>query len=656
MTQLNRRRADRPVFSLIAIAAFVVCGGANAEGVTLLHVGDQESWLLSAQGNLRDDPSQGISFYGGIDRLATVMGNAASAATTAGRSVLKLNAGDAWLPGPRWNASFANLGTAAADGGQDFYDAIALRHIGFDAIVFGNHEFDQGAAIAARFAQVSGTNYVSSNLDFSASPEFAGLSNVKPYTLVNTTGGKTIALVGATTPRLPTISSPGSVGLLNFNPAATEQANLLALASTIQTNVNAARAAGATTVVLMSHLQNWNNEKNTVIPNLTGVDIVLSGGGHELMADADDTLIPGDTRAIAGMPQFVTDGAGKQVAVVTSNFGNRYVGELNFTIDDTTGAVTSIDSSRMLRVSGRAADADSVTGDSFLKGAVVDPVKAYVDVLNSTTIGSSEVLLNGARGTVGGAPGSFIAGVRNSETNLGNVVADAMRFAGESTVAIQNGGGIRASIAAGNVTVGNTFDVLPFTNIVKRANAVSAMQLKGVMEHSVSAVSPSGGADGRFAQVSGMNVVYDTRRAVGDRVRSITLEDGTVLVADGVVVDAATRVSLATVDFTANGGDGYPFAALGIVFENPTASVTYQEALASYIQAPLSEGGLDGLITAAQYGVSDPLDFQGRLVDIAIAVPEPETYALMLGGLALIGWAARRRTARPAPAAVDPVH
>jgi 5'-nucleotidase len=265
------------------------------------------------------------------------------------------------------------------------------------------------------------------------------------------------------------------------------------MATVVQGQVDAARAAGATTVVLMSHLQNWNNERNTVIPALRGVDVVLSGGGHELMTDADDLLIAGDTRptAITGMPQLVADADGKQVAVVTSNFGNRYVGELNLTLDDATGQVSSIDSSRMLRVSGATADADRVAGDSFLKTSVVDPVKAYIDVLNSTSIGTSEVFLAGTQRGSAGAPGSFTAGMRNAETNMGNLVADAMRFAGGSQVAIQNGGGVRADIAAGNVTVGDTFNVLPFTNLVKTAPAVSATQLKGVLEHSVATASTS---------------------------------------------------------------------------------------------------------------------------------------------------------------------
>ncbi|MBP6094997.1 MAG: 5'-nucleotidase C-terminal domain-containing protein [Methyloversatilis sp.] len=620
-----------------------------AEGLTLLHVGDQESWLLSAQGNLRDDMSQPVSFYGGVDRLASVIFAAESAAELAGNTVFKLNAGDAFLPGPRLNASFVNLGSAHTDGGQDFYDAIAMRHIGFDAAVFGNHEFDLGPTVAARFAEVSGTTYLSSNLNFNATPGFSSLAatgTVAPYTLLSTAGGNKVAVVGVTTPLLASISSPGAVNLTaGYSAANTEAQNLQALVPHVQLQIDAARAQGAGSVIVISHLQNAANERNVLIPGLKGVDVVLSGGGHELMADTDDALIPGDVRAITGMPQIVTGADGKGVAMVTSSYGNRYVGELNLTLDDTTGVVTAINGSNLYRVSGASADADAVVGDSFLKTAVVDPVKAYIGVLNATVIGQSEVSLNGLRGAASTTPGSFQAGVRNAETNLGNVVADAMRHAGGTDIAIQNGGGIRASISAGNVTVGDTFNVLPFTNLVKTAPSVNAEQLKTIMEHSVAKSSPSGAAEGRFAQVSGMRVVYDTTRASGDRVVSIVLDDGTVLVRDGEVVSGARNFSLTTIDFTANGGDGYPFAAAGIEFENAVASITYQQALQEFISDPTSEGGLGGVISAARYAPANPLDAAGRLVDLAISpVPEADTWAMLMAGLGLLGFFARRRT------------
>lgn len=609
-----------------------------AEGVTLLHVGDQESWLLSAQGNLRDNAGQAISFYGGIDRLATVIQNAQSAAASNGRFVLKLNAGDAFLPGPRFTASFDNLGTAYSDGGQDFYDAIAMRQIGFDATVFGNHEFDLGPTIAARYAKVTGTTYLSTNLNFDATPEFASLKAagiVAPSKVVTTTGGKKIGIVGATTPLLPSISSPGAVNLLGYSASNTEQQNLLALVPLIQAEVDRLKSEGVNMIVLMSHLQNAANEINTVVPALTGVDLVVSGGGHELMKDPDDLLINGGVAPTFNThPVYATDLTGKQVPVLTGHFGNRYVGEVNLTIDDTTGALTSIDSTRMIRVTGAATDADKVAGDPALLNSVITPVSNYIAALNAQIIGTTATKLNGpTQTTCAAAPCVFVAGVRNAETGLGNLVADAMRFAGNADVAIQNGGGIRTNIAApGNVSVGDTFNILPFTNLVKRAPSMNATQLKDILEHAYGDTSPTGRANGRYAQISGMQVTYNslntarTTQGTGNRILRVVLDDGTLLIDNGVVVNTSRTFSFATIDFTANGGDGYPFAANSVVFENSPFTITYQEALANFIQTPKGAGGLGRLsgadgdeITNNVYGLENQYDTQGRLIDTAIA-------------------------------------
>lgn len=630
----------KPVALALALA---LSGAALAEDITVLHVGDQESWLLSAQGNLRDDAGQAISFYGGIDRLATVIANAQTAATAAGRSVLKLNAGDSFLPGPRLNASFVKLATAYPDGGQDFYDAIAMRRIGFDAAVFGNHEFDLGPGVAARFAEVSGTTYLSANLNFNATPEFAALAaagKVAPSKIVTTAGGKKIGIVGATTPLLPTISSPAPDSMLAYDANASESQNLQAILPLIQAEIDDLRNNhGVTAIIVMSHLQNVDNERNIMVPALTGVDLVISGGGHELMTDPDDLLINGGIApTFTTHPIYAVDAAAKQVAIVTGHFGNRYVGEVNATLDDNTGALTSINGTRMLRVSGAAADADKVAGETTINASVIAPVSSFIAALNAKIIGTTATKLNGPTHVACATlPCTFTAGVRNAETGLGDLVADAMRFAGKSDVAIQNGGGIRTSIiSAGNLSVGDTFNILPFTNLVKRAPAMNAAQLKDLMEHSVAASNPVGTPQGRFAQISGMKVTYDTRNAArttigtGNRIQRIVLDDGTVLVNGGVVVNSTRSFSFATIDFTANGGDGYPFAANGVVFENTVNTITYQEALASYIQAPKADGGLqrdnaaDGdEVTSNLYGLENQYDRHGRLIDLAIALATP---------------------------------
>ncbi len=528
---------------IVAVAVLAVAplhAQAVPESLSILHVGDQESWLLSAQGNLRDSLTQNSSFYGGIDRLAAVMARESAAAAAAGRFVLKLNAGDAFLPGPRFSASLENLGTALG-GGQDFYDAIAMRHIGFDATVFGNHEFDLGPSTAARFAEVSGTKYLSANIDYSSNAEFAALAaagKAGASVIVETDKGHKVGIVGLTTPRLPMISSPGDVRLIDYDPAADEDANLAALVPLLQSQVDALRASGATTVILMSHLQNVDNELGRIIPRVTGVDLVVSGGGHELMANASDLLNAGDARPLPPLdryPQVVNDAAGQAVLAVTANFGNRYVGVLNLELDESGRVVRDAAGVPMLdtgtglrRVSGAAADADRVTPDPVLFDSVIRPVSDYIAVLNATNIGFSEVALNGARGVLG-PEGAFLQGVRNAETNLGNLVADALRFVAGTDVALQNGGGIRASIDVGNVSVGETFNVLSFTNLVVAAATMTPAQLRAVLEHGLARATPTGFADGRFPQLAGLRVVFDSTLPAGSRIVHLSLEDGTVI-------------------------------------------------------------------------------------------------------------------------------
>jgi 2',3'-cyclic-nucleotide 2'-phosphodiesterase (5'-nucleotidase family) len=638
----------------IALAAALALGAASAwaDALTILHVGDQESWLVSAQGNLRDDATQTLSFYGGVDRLATVIAQRRAAAQAAGRTVLTLNAGDAFLPGPRLAASFANLATAHPDGGQDFYDTIAKRRIGFDAIVFGNHEFDldNTGPVAARFAEVSGSTYLSVNLDFSVTPPLADLAArgiARASKVFTTASGFKVGVVGVTTPLLPGISSPPAGIMRNWSAGNTEQQNLQALLPLVQAEIDDLRNnQGVQTIIILSHLQGVANERDLLVPGLRGVDLVISGGGHELMRDPDDLLIPGATPTFATHPILATDASGRSVPVVTSNFGNRYVGEVRIDLDDSTGAVRAIEGTSMLRVSGRSGDPDAVAGDPVLFAQVVQPVLAHIAVLNAQVIGQTAVRLSAARG---GActplPCRYAEGIRRTETNLGNLVADSLRHFAGTDIALQNGGGIRADIAGpGPITVGDTFNTLTFTNLLTIAHTVNAAQLKDIFEHAFSGSTPNGVEQGRFPQISGLRIEYDTTRPArpntagnvvasvgqGERVRRIVLDDGTVLVDNGIVVDSTRTVSLATIDFLANGGDNYPFAANGVVFTKPTNPITYQEALVRFLQTPKAQGGLrrsgaaDGPeVTANKYGPADGFDLHGRMIDLAVARATP---------------------------------
>jgi 5'-nucleotidase/UDP-sugar diphosphatase len=655
--------------SSVRLARFASCSfalllplAARAEEVTILHVGDQESWLLSAQGNLRDDTSQPLSFYGGVDRLATLMNVRETANTSAGRAVVRVNAGDALLPGPRFNASVDNLTTAHPDGGQDYYDAIAMRHMGFDVAVFGNHEFDRGLETAARFAAVAGTTYLSMNLNFAADPAFAALQTagkVAPYTTYTTPGGKKVAFVGVTTPLLPDISSPATLDLMEgfagFNHAQTENQKITALSASLQGIINDLRTnQGVTVVVMVSHLQDREKELNVLLPLLTGVDAVISGGGHELETNANSTTIP-TANPINGptlpnpplpYPTRATDNAAKSVPIYTANFGNRYLGEFTLQIDDTTGAVTGVTNEAVRRVSGHASDADAVTGDATISSSVITPVQNYVSALNAEIFATTEVQLNGERGLEGTTARSYnTVGVRNAETNLGNLVADSGRFASGADVHLQNGGGVRASIAGPtspaiekNISIGDSFNTLTFLNIIVVDDNVSAAQLKAVLEHGFAVSNTTGKPQGRFPQLSGVEVIFDTapnnqsNSQPKTRVRRVVLTkdsstkaDDVVIIDYGRVINSSIRFSMSTIDFLANGGDGYPFRDYEFDFDNLANSRNYQEAFVDYAKLPDASGGLAGKVRASQYDRVNAFDRVGRIVDMIYATGGRDT-------------------------------
>lgn len=584
-------------FALASLAG--LANSANAQfSLTLLHNGDAESQLINAGSGLED--------FGGVARFKTLLDNLRNNASTDG--VLAISAGDAFLAGPEFEI-----------GQQDGvnYDAIAFAAIDYDAAAIGNHEFDFGPEIFEAFvtdAKAAGSTaaFVSTNLDYSNEPGLLALENSGDLTdvAIFDFNGTQIGVIGATTPNLPFIASPRDV-IVGQNIAAAVQADI----DTLKNN-------GIEIIILASHLQGIDEEA-AVVAATNGLDIVIAGGGDNLLANPGNTLIPGDSSEGA-YPRVEQDMSGRNVQLVSTQDGFKYIGRLvaNF---DAAGEVVSIDaSSGPVRVAG-GAEPDAVTADPFLQSNVVDPVLTGVNALAQDVIASSEVPLNGVTDDI-----------RSFETNLGNLIADAFLFSanqrasdfglGNVDIAFANGGGIRNNnvLPAGDFTTLTSFDVLPFLNFISVFEDVSPERLKLICENAyerVFSIRRAGGGTGRFAQIAGFTVEFNpigqgaeytfdgtdyTITNPGDRVESIVLNDGTVIVANGQVVAGAPNVSLAIVDFLARGGDEYPLADL--TFTN--LGVTYQQSLAEYVQSL-------GTISAAEY----PVAGEGRITNLLVENP-----------------------------------
>lgn len=576
-------------------------GDAAGASLTLFHNNDGESRLL------------GDDNFGGAAHFVSTLNGLRS--TFAGRDQLTVSSGDNFLAGAAFNASLAS-GPA---GGRTFFDGLALSAIGYDAITLGNHDFDFGPEVLAEFIGFYNANggtapFLSSNLDFSAEPALAGLvgGQIAKSTVV-TRGAERYGIIGATTTDLPIVSNPGGVVAGAVLPA-------------IQAEVDALIAQGVNKIILSSHLQDLTNELS-LVGQLRGVDVVIAGGGDELLINspnARNTLAQRD----GAYPVIATDADGKNVAVVTTVGEYFYVGQLNVEFDPL-GDVVNVSGDAHL-VSKAA-----VAPDAGVQSSVVVPLQSAIAATNALQIATTNVFLEHNQGNPGGP-----RVIRVRETNLGNIVADSFVWAvdneargltpGNTLIGLTNSGGIRDNLddnTDGVITQGEATAVLPFSNTMAVIGDVSPATLVAMLENSVSAVAAD---NGRFAQISGIAFDYDPNLPAGGRVLEVRLGDGTLVWnrASGPVFTGVFDV--ATNSFVAGGGDNYGPSIAG----RPTTilSTGYADALIGYLTSSPLVGGLGGFVSASDY----PVAGEGRIN----IVPEPTAAATLLVTLAA---ALRRR-------------
>lgn len=603
--------------------------------LTLLHNNDGESGLLPQSrtvNNLAVD-------IAGVAGFKTVAERELQDATNSGNASLFVYAGDAFLASAILQCSLEITGTV--------YDAEAQRQIPYTAHILGNHEFDYSPDFLERFIRAFDDGggltqpFLSANLDFSGEPGFADLLDAdglikdpviddrvvgKSLVITDTASGEAFGIVGATTPALPTISSPRNV---------TVTANLTDTAAAVQAEIDRLVNQGVNKIIFVSHLQDVNNDKE-LITLLSDVDIAVGGGGDELLTNKDISqdlqLLPAQSPdEIEGdYPTVVKDKDNRDVYLVTSIDQYKMIGRLDVKFD-AAGEVTEVISAKSYprRVIINSPNAvtlgytDAVTKDANLITTVETPITQCLENFETQIVATTDVLLDVSRNTV-----------RAKESNAGNLIADAFlhahrKYAAESgigvpdarTIAVQNGGGIRqnagdqlptSGTVPGNITYRNTLDVLAFTtNSIQAVRNVPAADVKRIFERSASELPGDGG---QFLQVSGITVTYNlagtaqqietngTVTREGSRVRELTLADGTKLVENGEVVAGAPAITITTNNFTASGGDNYPWLAAApdkVVIGPGGGFLSYDAAWREFLQDSTAQGGLGGNVPNA---------------------------------------------------------
>ncbi|MBS1153592.1 MAG: putative 5-nucleotidase, partial [Myxococcaceae bacterium] len=412
----------------------------------------------------------------------------------------------------------------------------ALNLMGVQANTFGNHNFDRGTAHLQQMITLATYKYVSTNLN-----NLTGtLNNVaSPFHLIDV-GGVKVGIVGITNDDAASLIGVGKLGPITVDTMA-------ASATRANAAVIAAKAAGANIVIALVHM---------------GATQVFSDGGVNgplltLAAQLNGfAAILGDHTDI----QFSSIVNGQPV-VENKSKGLTYA-RVSMTVHTGTNAVTNTQVAFVTPYVDRF-QADGGPAKDPAIDAMLAPYRASVGPVLDVPIGKTTgvFLRNGTIERVGEAP-------------IGNLTADAIRLRYGSTLALTNGGGLRASLPSAYVVVdagmpvvrtgcsvatpcdlvrGDVFTVLPFGNIVV-TRTVTGTQLWAALEHGVGAMPA---VNGRFPQISGFKFTWGTTLDAGSRVLSVALADGTPVAKD------STLYTLSTNDFTNGGGDGYLMFADG---------------------------------------------------------------------------------------------
>jgi 5'-nucleotidase len=432
--------------------------------------------------------------FGGAARLKTAIDQRRQALS--GQNVLLLNAGDNFQ-----GSLFYTTYKGAAE-------AEVLNAMKFDVMTVGNHEFDDSEDGLATFLDKVQFPVISANVLAGDGSKLG--DRIKP-SLVLDVGGQKIGVVGAVTNDTEELSSPGPKVLIADDVAS------------ITAAVQELKAQGINKIIALTHV--GYPRDLAFIAKIPDVDVVVGGHSHSLLSNTDP-------KAEGPYPTMVDNPGGYKVPVVQAASYSKYLGDLVVDFDDN-GVVKSAKGDPILIDS-------SFTPDPALTARIAELAKPIED-LRKKVIGASEGPIEGDR-TI----------CRVKECSMGNLVADAMLDRTKSQgvqIAIQNGGGLRASIDGGDVTQGEVITVLPFQNTLATFQLTGADVVKA-LENGVSQIDQGAG---RFAQVAGLKYTFDQSKPVGSRVSDVQVKTGDAF----APIDPAKTYGVATNNFMRAGGDGY---------------------------------------------------------------------------------------------------
>jgi len=482
---------------LTSVAALGLTAGIAAADykLTILHTNDFHSRfepISKYDSGCREGDNAAGKCFGGSARLMTAI---AEARKRSNNSIL-VDGGDQFQ-GSLFYTYYK--GKVAAE---------MMNRMGYDAMTVGNHEFDDGPEVLRGFMDAVNFPVLMSNADYSGEELLA--TKLLKSTVIER-GGEKLGLIGLTPQDTDELSSPGpNVHFTDPVPA-------------VQAEVDRLTAQGVDKIIVLSH-SGYEVDKS-VAARTSGVDVIVGGHSHTLLSNVSK-------RAKGPYPTMVNG-----VAIVQAYAYGKFLGELNVTFDDGGNLTEAVGEPLIM-------DA-SVTEDDATVARIAELAQP-LDQIRNKVVASAAAPIEGDRKVC-----------RVQECAMGNLVADAMldRVADQGVqIAIANSGGLRASIDAGDVTMGEVLTVLPFQNTLSTFE-ISGQGIIDALENGVSQVEE---VKGRFPQVAGLQFTWDPSVAPNQgRVQEVMVasEDG------WVPIDPAQTYLVVTNNYVRNGGDGYKMFA-----------------------------------------------------------------------------------------------
>ena len=535
------RRSLLQLFGLAGTAqALETAGQAQATPsltITILHSNDTHDRLEPTTYTGKDAAGKDYKVqYGGVARIKTALETMKKGAL----NPVVLDAGDVFT-GTIYGMIYKGLA-----------DLAYMEAWGVQAQTIGNHEFDGGPAQLADYLKNASFPVVSANIDASAEPVLKDL--LKKSTVLEV-GGQKLGVVGVTTPDTPITSSPG------------DKVKFLDPLAAVQAEVDRLRGTGVTKIVLLSHLGYGKDVE--LAAKLRGVAVIVGGHSHTPLGGYEGNGLPASE---GKYPTVVRNAGGKNTLVLQAWEWGKFYGRMRVTLTDD-GAVNW---------KGEATPVTEAYKPDTRLAATLRAFTVPIDAFRRTVVGEARGKLNGER-----------ADVRKRETNLSNLIADANLWKTQkygTTISLQNGGGVRASIGEGPINVGQIIDVQPFGNTLYVLDLTGA-ELRAALENGVSQWEAGAG---RFLHVSGLKYTFDLAQKPGSRITDVQI--GTAK--DGFKpLDAAAKFKVVVNNFMAAGGDGFDVLKNAKGTRVDTYLPDYQ-VMQEYIQTlKVVEPKLEGRIT-----------------------------------------------------------